>query len=48
MAMTGGSELGNSSGTVVVAQPRGEMVVRTVQEVNGTTWPTLTRTSYGE
>ena len=48
MAMTGGSELGDSSGTAVAAQPREEVVVRTVREVSGTTWSTLTRTNYGE
>ena len=46
--MTGGSEMGDSNGTVVAAQPRPEVVVRTVREVNGTSWPTLTRTNYGE
>ena len=48
MAMTGGSELGDSSGTAVATQPREEVVVRTVQEVSGTSWPTLTRINYGE
>ena len=46
--MTDGSELGDSSGTAVAAQPRKEVVVRTVREVSGTSWPTLTRTNYGE
>ena len=46
--MTNGSEMGDSSGTVVAAQPRPEVVVRTVREVSGTSWPTLTRTNYGE
>ena len=46
--MMGGLEMGNSSGTVVAAQPRQEVVVRTVREVNGTSWPTLTHTNYGE
>ena len=46
--MTGGSEMGDSSGTVVVAQPRPEVIVRTVREVSGTSWPTLNRTNYGE
>ena len=46
--MTGGSEMGDSSGTAVAAQPRQEIIVCTVQEVNGTSWPTLTRTNYGE
>ena len=45
--MTGSSEMGGSSGTVVAAQPRPE-VVRTVREVSGTSWPMLTRTNYGE
>ena len=40
MAMTGGSELGDGSGTVVAAQPLLDVVVRTVQEVSGTTSPT--------
>ena len=44
MAMTGGSELGDDSGTVVAAQPLPDVVVRMVWEVSGTTWPTLTRT----
>ena len=48
MAMTGASELGDGSATVVAAQPLPDVVVRTVQEVSGTTWPTLTRTNYGE
>ena len=47
MAMTGDSELDDSSGTAVAAQPREEVVVRTVREVSGTSWPTLTRTNYG-
>ena len=45
--MTDGSEMDDSSGTVVVAQPRQE-VVRTVREVSGTSWSTLTRINYGE
>ena len=32
----------------IAAQPLPEVVVRTVREVSGTTWPTLTRTNYGE
>ena len=32
----------------MAAQPRPEVVVRTVREVSGTSWPTLTRTNYGE
>ena len=46
--MTDGLELGDISGTAVAAQPRQEVVVRTVREVSGTSWPTLTRTNYGE
>ena len=46
--MTNGSEMYDSSGTAVAAQPRPEVVVRTVREVSGTSWPTLTRTNYGE
>ena len=46
--MTNGSEMGDSSGTDVAAQPQLEVVVCTVREVNGTSWPTLTRTNYGE
>ena len=46
--MTGGLEMGDSSGTAVAAQPRPKVVVRMVQEVSGTSWPTLTRTNYGE
>ena len=40
--------MGDGSGTVIAAQPLPEVVVRTVREVSGTTWPTLTRTNYGE
>lgn len=40
--------MGDSSGTVVAAQSRPEVVVRTVRKVSGTSWPTLTRTNYGE
>jgi len=46
--MTHGSEMGDNSGTAVAAQPRQEVIVRTVREVSGTSWPTLTRTNYGE
>ena len=46
--MTVGSEMGDSSGIAVAAQPRPEVVVRTVREVSGTSWPTLTRTNYEE
>ena len=46
--MMNGSEMGDSSGTVVAVQPRQEVVVRTVREVSGTSWLTLTRTNYGE
>ena len=45
--MTDGFEMGDSSGAAVAAQPRQE-VVRTVREVSGTSWPTLTRINYGE
>ena len=40
--------MGDSSGAAVAAQPRQEVVVRTVWEVSDTSWPTLTRTNYGE
>ena len=40
--------MGGSSGTALAVQPRSEVVVRMVREVSGTSWPTLTRTSYGE
>ena len=46
--MMGGSEMDDSSGTDVAAQPLPKVVVRTVREVCGTSWPTLTRTNYGE
>ena len=46
--MTDGSEMDDSSGATVAAQPRQEVVVRTVQEFSGTSWPTLTRTNYNE
>jgi len=39
--------MGDSGGTAVAAQPRLEVVVRTVREVSGTSWPTLTRANYG-
>ena len=39
---------GDSSGATMVAQPRQEVVVRTVWEVNDTSWPMQTRTNYGE
>ena len=44
--MTDGSEMGDYSGTVVDAQPRQEVVVRTVREVSDASWSTLTRTNY--
>ena len=46
--MTNGSEMGDSNGTAVAAQPRLEVIVRMVREVSGTSWPTLTRINYGE
>ena len=46
--MTDDSEMGDSSGTAMAAQPRQEVVVHTVPEVSGTSWSTLTRTNYGE
>ena len=46
--MTDGLEMGDSNGADVAAQPRQEVVVRMVREVSGTSWPTLTRTNYGE
>ena len=46
--MTDGLEMDDSSGAAVAAQPRQEVVVHTVREVSGTSWPTLTRTNYGE
>ena len=48
MAMTDGLEMGDSSGAAVAVQPRQKVVVRTVREASGTSWPTLTRTNYGE
>ena len=48
MAMMDGLEMGDNSGAVVAAQPRQEVVVRMVQEISGTSWPTLTGTNYGE
>ena len=41
-------EIGDSSGAAVAAQTRQEVVVRTMREVSGTSWPTLTRTNYDE
>ena len=46
--MTDGSEMDDSSGPALAAQPQQEVVVRMVREVSGTSWPTLTRTNYGE
>ena len=46
--MTDGLEMDDSSGAAVAAQPRKEVVVRTVREVSGSSWPTLTRTNYRE
>ena len=46
--MMDGLETGDSSGAIVAAQPRHEVVVRTVLEDSGTSWPMLTRTNYGE
>ena len=46
--MTDNLEMGDSSGAAVAAQPRQEVVVRTVWEVSGTSWPTLTCTNYDE
>ena len=46
--MTNGLKMADSSGTAVAAQPRPEVVVRTVREVSGTSWPMLTRINYGE
>ena len=44
--MTDDLEMDDSSDAAVAAQPRQEVVVRTVQEVSGTSWPTLTLTNY--
>ena len=46
--MMDGSEMSDSSDTVVVAQPRQEVIICMVREVSGTSWPMLTRTNYGE
>ena len=46
--MTDGLEMDDSSGAAMAAQPRQEVIVSTVREVSGTSWPTLTRTNYGE
>ena len=46
--MTDGLKMGNSSGAAMAAQPRQEVIVRTVREVSGISWPTLTRTNYDE
>ena len=43
-----GLEMDDSSGVAVAAQPRQEVIVRTVQEVNDTSCPTLTHTNYDE
>ena len=46
--MTDGLEMGDSNGAAVAVQPRQEVVMRTMREVNGTSWATLTRINYGE
>ena len=46
--MMDGSDMGDSSGTAVAAQPLPKVVVRTVREVSYISWSTLTRTNYGE
>ena len=46
--MMDGLEMGDNNGIAVAAQPRPKVVVHTVREVNGTSWPTLIRTNYGE
>ena len=46
--MAPSSETGDSSTAAGAVQPRQEITVRTVREVSGTSWPTLTRTNYGE
>ena len=46
--MASGLETADSSSAAGAAQPRQEVVVRTVREVSGTSWPMLTRTNYGE
>ena len=46
--MTDGSEMDDSSGTAVAAQPRQEVVVCMLREVSGTSWSMLTRTNYVE
>jgi hypothetical protein len=43
-----GSETVGNSSAAGAAQPQQEVVVRTVLEVSGTSWPMLTRTNYGE
>lgn len=48
MAGDNGSEKGASSDAAGAAQPRQEVVIRTVREVSGNSWPQLTRTNYGE
>ena len=40
--------MGDSSGTALAAQLQPEVVVRMAREVSDTSWPTLTRTNYGE
>jgi len=47
-AMAPGSETADSSSVAGAAQPRQEVVVHTVREVSGISWPMLTRTNYGE
>ena len=46
--MMDGLEMDDSSSAAVAAQPRQKVIMRTVREVSGTSWSTLTRTNYGE
>ena len=46
--MTDDLEMDDSSGAAMAIQPRQEVVMHTVREVSGTSWPTLTGTNYGE
>ena len=46
--MTDGLEIDDNSDAAVAVQPRQEVVVRTIREVNDTSWPMLTHTNYDE
>jgi len=46
--MAPGSEMAGSSSAAEAAQPRQEVIIRTVREVSSTSWLTLTCTNFYE